>query len=119
MHDDVKAAWDRAVEHWDDPARHEALLGLVAKHSCYAWAAGMYKERAGDPIAGRQLERLRKAATATLLASATVRTQDAATPYKKTLIWMVVLVLMLVLGLLFARIVVENSPPKRSPPVRH
>ena len=30
---------------------HEALLGLVAQHSCFAWAAARYKERAGDPVA--------------------------------------------------------------------
>jgi hypothetical protein len=118
VHEEVTAAWDRVVEQWDDAARHDALIGFVAKHSCYAWAAGKYKERAGDPIADKQLERLRKAATATLLATATPRKQAEETPYKKTLIWLLVLVVMLVLGILFMRIVASNTRPEPPTPVR-
>ena len=55
MNEVIEAAWARTVERWDDPARHEALLGLVAQHSAFAWAAGKYKERAGDPIGAYQL----------------------------------------------------------------
>ena len=28
--DAVTAAWDELVAHWDDQARHDTLLGLVA-----------------------------------------------------------------------------------------
>jgi hypothetical protein len=73
VHETLEAAWQRAVEQWDDPARHEVLIGLVAQHSAFAWAAAKYKARAGDPIADAQLERLRKSVTATMLATATVR----------------------------------------------
>jgi hypothetical protein len=66
----VTAAWDALAAHWDDQARHDALLGLVAQHGCYAWAAAKYKERGDDPIAQRQLERVRKSALATMFATA-------------------------------------------------
>ncbi len=69
----VKAAWDQVVAHWAEPKRHEALLGLVATYNCYAWVAGRYRERAGDPIAELQLDRIRKAATFALLATASKR----------------------------------------------
>jgi hypothetical protein len=119
MHPDVISAWDRVVEQWDDMVRHEQLIGLVAKHSCFTWAAAKYKERPDDAIKDKQLERLQKAATATLLATASQRKDDEKTPYKKTLLWMLVLVVMLVLGLVFARIVAENAPPKRPTPAGH
>jgi hypothetical protein len=93
-------------------------MGLVAQHSCYAWAAGKYKERAGDVIADRQLERIRKAATATLLATASQPRDDESMPYKKTLLWLVALLVMLVLGLLFMKIVASNTRPKPPTPVR-
>ena len=40
----VAAAWDRALEGWDDAGRHDALLRLVAQHDAYAWAAGKYRD---------------------------------------------------------------------------
>ncbi len=69
----VTAAWDHVVAHWDEPKRHDALLGLVASYNCYAWVAGRYRERAGDPIAEQQLDRIRKAATFAMLATASNR----------------------------------------------
>ena len=69
----VRAAWDQVVAHWDVPKRHETLLGLVATCNCYAWVAGRYRDRAGDPIAELQLDRIRKAATFALLATASNR----------------------------------------------
>lgn len=69
----VSSAWDQVVAHWDEPKRHDALLGLVASYSCYAWVAGRYRERAGDPVAEQQLERIRKAATIALFATASKR----------------------------------------------
>ena len=116
MHEAVTAAWDRVVESWDEPARHEAFLGLVAQHSAYAWAAARYKERAGDPIADGALEKLRKAATAAMFASATARPTSEASPYKKTMIWMVVLLVMLAIGMVFTQIIVSNAPKTDSRP---
>ena len=116
MHEAVTAAWDRVVESWDEPARHEAFLGLVAQHSAYAWAAARYKERAGDPVADLALEKVRKAATAAMFASAAARPKDGASPYKKTMIWLVVLLVMLVLGMVFTQLVASNMPRTDSRP---
>jgi hypothetical protein len=123
VREDVVAAWDRAVEQWDDAARHDALLALVVQHSEFAWAAARYKERGDDAIAKERLDRLRKAATATMFATAKVREPDDASPYRKIMIWLVVLVSMLVLGLVFARVIVSSRPhkaaPAKSAPARH
>lgn len=112
MHEDVTTAWERAVAEWDDPARHEAVISAVVQHNCFAWAAQKYKERAGDPIADKQLDRLRKAATATLFATATARQSKEENPYRKGLMWMLVLAIFAVMGLVFARVVLDNTPSK-------
>jgi hypothetical protein len=114
VHDDVNRAWERAVEQWDDVARHDALLAVVVQHSEFAWAAARYKERGDDAIAKERLERLGKAATATMFATAKVRETPDSSPYKKMMLWLVAMVVMLVVGLLFARIVVNNRPAKSS-----
>ena len=69
----VEAAWARTALDWNDAARHDELLQQVAAHRAYAWAAGRYRARGSDPIAQRQLDRLRRAAEAALLATATPR----------------------------------------------
>jgi hypothetical protein len=118
VHDDVTCAWKRAALHWDDPACHEAVIVAVVQHNSFAWAAARYKERAGDAIADRQLERLRKAATATLFATATARDDKHATPYRKVMMWFAVLVVMLLLGLVFTRLVVDTTPRREPTPAR-
>lgn len=90
----VSAAWDQVVAHWDEPKRHDALLGLVASYNCYAWLAGRYRARAGDPIAEQQLERIRKAATIAMFATASNRPD---TTRKAGIV--AVLVLLLVVGI--------------------
>jgi hypothetical protein len=118
VHDDVLTAWERAVERWDDPARHDAVIAAVVQHNGFAWAAARYKERAGDAIADRQLDRLRKAATATLFATATVRDDTHATPYRKVMMWFALLVVMLLLGLVFTRLVIDTTPRSEPTPAR-
>ncbi len=100
----VRAAWEAAVGAWDDKTRHDAFIGQVATFSCYAWAAARYRERAGDPIADRQLVRLRTAATATMLATATSRSAEPATPYRNTLLVLLVLVIIMGIGVVYAMI---------------
>jgi hypothetical protein len=118
VHDDVTGAWERAVEAWDDPARHAAVIAAVVQNNGFVWVATRYKERAGDAIADAQLERLRKAATATLLATATARDDKHATPYRKVMMWFAVLVVMLLLGLVFARVVFDTTPRREPTPAR-
>jgi hypothetical protein len=108
-HEAVTAAWERTLELWDDAARHEALLALVVEHNAFAWAAGRYKERGDDPIAKARLEQLQKAAIATMMASASTRKTEDRSPSTKLAIWLAVMVAMLLVGLLFAGIVVNGS----------
>lgn len=109
----VRAAWTRATAAWGDHARHDDLLGLVASHNAYAWAAGRYRTRGDDPVARRQLERLRRAAEATLLASATVRAGAETKPYRGTAGVLAVLVVVIVVGLLYA-VVMRDHPSSRA-----
>lgn len=113
--DEVVTAWDDAVAHWDDPKRHEALLAKVATYNCFAWAAGQYKAKAGDPIADKQLERLRKAATATLLATASVRPDDAKMPYRNAILILVALVILMLVGAIYAKL---HSRPDEPPTMK-
>lgn len=106
--DVVQNAWDAAVAQWDDPAKHTALLGLVAQHGCYAWAAGKYKERTGDAVADKQLERLRTSAVAAMMATG-AKKKDETQPYRSTLIVFAALLLILVLGLVFVSIIKSNA----------
>jgi hypothetical protein len=121
----VRAAWARVADAWGDPARHDELLRQAATHRCYAWAAGRYRTRGGDPIAERQLDRLRRAAEATLLAGATVRREAAATPYRATVVVLALLVATVVVGLVYAALVrapsdatIAPAGPSQFAPVR-
>lgn len=105
----VQTAWDDAVAHWDDPAKHQAVLGLVAQHDCFAWAAARYKERAGDPVAEKQLERLRSSAVATMFAKASARKKEPPQPFRQTLLLLVALLLALVIGMIFVKIIHDSG----------
>jgi hypothetical protein len=104
--DAVRVAWERAVAEWNDSARHDAFLQVVASHGAYAWAAGRYRDagraRAGDVIGPRQLDRLRRAAEATLLASAGARPDPRTTPYRATMTILAMMVVAIIAGLLYA-----------------
>ncbi len=103
--DAVKAAWDRTVAAWDDPAAHAALLALVSNYSCYVWAAAQYKKRAGEKIADRALVRIRKAATAQMLATAMTRPKQAEgrMPYRSSLFVLIVVVFMIGVAFMYAK----------------
>lgn len=112
MDADVEAAWQTLVDRWDDPAGHEAFMSLVAKHGAYAWAAARYKERAGDGLADKQLERIRKAATATMFATARTKPQEE--PYRRTIVIFAVLIVMLVIALVGVKLM-HDAQPERAP----
>jgi hypothetical protein len=76
---------------------------------------GKYKERAGDAVADKQLERIRKAATATMFATASKK-QDEPTPYKRTMVIFVVLLLMMVLALVGAKLIHDSRTQDAVPP---
>jgi hypothetical protein len=125
--DAVAAAWDRVLEAWDDAGRHDALLGLVAQHDAYAWAAARYREarrsapaspapfrsypdHAVDAVADRQLERMRRAAEATLLASASTREDRARAPYRAATAVLAMFIFAIVAGMLFASVLRPGQP---------
>lgn len=119
----VREAWARAAEAWSEPARHDELFRQVAAHNSYAWAAGRYRTRGRDPIAERQLDRLRRAAEATLLVSATVRPDAAARPYRATIGVLAIMVVAIVVGLAYALVMRDATPatptaPAAAPQVR-
>jgi hypothetical protein len=117
--DPLHRAWSHVIERWDDDARHDELLRLVVTNNCYAWAAGRYRTREDDVTAQRQLARLRRAAEVTLLASAAVRPDAGARPYRAATGVLAILVIVIAAGLLYATVirargVVSNTSP-RSP----
>jgi uncharacterized Zn finger protein (UPF0148 family) len=100
----VAAAWERAVSEWSDLARHDALFALIAQHGAYAWAAAKYREHKraeaeNDAIGDRQVERLRRAAEATLLATGTARADTSPKPYRALLAVLVAMIIAIIAGL--------------------
>ena len=110
----VHQAWARATAQWSDPAVHDELLRLVVTNNGYAWAAGRYRTREADPIAQRQLERLRRAAEVTLLASAAVRPDAGQRPYRAVGSILAVLVVVIAVGLLYATVIRGRSAQTRA-----
>jgi hypothetical protein len=111
----VRAAWQHVTEAWDDAKRHDAFVGLAAQHECFPWAAARYKERAGDPVADRQIDRVQRAAAATLMATATRKPENAPKRYQVMLAVLAVIGIVLAVGLFYAMHLREHSsvpPPK-------
>jgi hypothetical protein len=69
----VRAAWDALATAWDDDDRHAAFMRVVVDENAFAWAAQQYREKKPDPRAEKMLARVRKAAEARLVASASAR----------------------------------------------
>lgn len=108
--DVVRDAWQHVTEAWTEPARHDELLRVVALHDSYAWAAGRYRTRRDD-LAVRQLERLRRAAEATLLATASARPDASTAPYRATRGVLMVLIVAVVVGLVYAMVIRSRGAP--------
>ncbi|MEO7732811.1 MAG: hypothetical protein ABIY55_17725, partial [Kofleriaceae bacterium] len=108
--DAVRDAWQHVTEAWTDPARHDELLRVVALHDSYAWAAGRYRTRRDD-LAVSQLERLRRAAEATLLATAIARPDASTAPYRATRGVLMVLILAVIVGLVYAMVIRSRGAP--------
>lgn len=113
----VTAAWQAIGGQWDEPKRHDAMFELAARHGALAWLGGRYRERAktDDPIAVKQLEKIRKAAEATLFASATTRGDQRK---RNTLVALGVVAI--ILGIIAAVVyfTASKAPPTVPPPTR-
>ena len=120
---EIKAAWDAVLAGWSTEAKHDALFHLVAARGEYGWAAGRYREqareRAGDPVAPKQMDRIRKAIEATMVVSATAREKPGASPYKNTATLLAVLIVVLIVGMAYmfikSRKSTEEEPPLTQP----
>jgi hypothetical protein len=112
----VTAAWDKVSEDWQNQARHDALMQLAIEHDQLKWVAGKYRERKGDAIADAQLVKLTNAAVATMMASATSKRakKDTDAPYKRALVWFLLLAVMVVFGLIALKLMASAHHP--SPP---
>jgi hypothetical protein len=107
----VEAAWTKVTEDWANQARHDALLALTVESQAFKWVASKYREKKGDAIADAQLARLTTAAMATMMTSSRASAeQDFAAPYRRALLWLAVLAVMLVLGLIAAKLMVTAHP---------
>lgn len=115
----VRGAWEAVTETWSDSAKHEALFKLAVADNCLAWVAARYRERGDDPIAKEQLERLRKAALASMMVKATERQANAKTPYRSTFIVLGCLLLAMLLALFVTKFIHDNQPPPVTKPARH
>ncbi|MDX2094184.1 MAG: hypothetical protein SFX73_40510 [Kofleriaceae bacterium] len=108
----VHNAWEAVVADWDNPATHDALFALTAQHRVYAWTAARYREaRAARPpgAADPHLERMRKAAEATLLVTATQR-DSRKQPYMSSFIVLALVAFMIVVGMMFAMYMRGRGP---------
>lgn len=112
--DALGIAWKSAVENWEQPARHDEVIRLVSQHDAYAWAAAQYRSRAGDPIADRQLERVKKAAEVTLLSSSARKDAELNTPYRNTIFLLITILVLMFGGLMYAWVKSSRTAP--SPP---
>jgi len=104
--DALALAWQRATEAWSEAGRHDEVMRLVSQHDAYAWAAGRYREaareRPGDAMTERQLERVRRAAEATLLATGIARDARTPAPYRMTTVVLALLVIVAIAGFIYA-----------------
>ena len=78
---ELTESWQLTLEFWGEPARHNTLLGLAAKHKQLVWLAGRYRDAArsnpDDAIARERIERVRRA-TAVIFAMAAPPARDPA-----------------------------------------
>lgn len=124
--DVARAAWDRVKAQWDDAAAHDELLRLTTLHGCYSWAVSRYREVRGeagpafreigdarDPVAERQLDRLRRAAEVALLTTAAPRRDKGPSSYASAKLLLGIVVLLILVGLAYTTYRQMTDAPQR------
>jgi hypothetical protein len=115
----VRAAWDAldAPATWDQDDRHAAFMRIVVDENAFAWAAQQYRARKPDPRAQTMLERVRKAAEARLVASASARPEPKSVFHsvKILIAGAVMMVIALLLILQFLKGKQHAQPPAKAP----
>lgn len=110
--DPVRAAWQAVLANWDQQSLHDAFVQRVAGAGVFAWGAGQYqdmqRQRPDNPIAQRQLDRVRRTAEAAMLASAAVRDVDKR-PYRGATAVLIMMIVVLIAGALYAALMRDSS----------
>lgn len=117
---EIRTAWDTVLAKWADEARHDALFLLIAARGEYGWAAGRYREqareRSGDAVAPKQMDRIRRAIEATMVVTATARDKPQASPYKNTAMLLVVLLVVMIAGMVYMFVKSRGASSSGEPP---
>jgi hypothetical protein len=115
VNEPLEAAWEDVTQHWDEVPRHDALLGVVAQYGAYAWIARLYRQHGDDPIARRQLERIRKAAIATMFATQSRKRDTEKMPFKGSFLVLLLVGILTGVGLVYLHFrqshVTQTDPP--------
>lgn len=113
VHEALAAAWDQLVADWSNEGRHESLRALAVEQGELKWLATRYRERQGDAVADAQLKKIASVAMATMLTRDTngKHGRDVDAPYRRAMIWIIVLLFMLILGLVAAKVVTTAHHP--------
>ncbi|MCB9562440.1 MAG: hypothetical protein H6708_18710 [Kofleriaceae bacterium] len=118
--DDLQQAWRDAEARWQDDAAHDRFVEAVAAAGAYPWAARRYREvlrhRPDDDQAARQLARIAKMTEVTLLATAATDPRRRAKPYRGTLAMVAALVVVIVIGLVYAVVARRAREAATRPP---
>ncbi len=125
---DVAAAWKAVEAAWSNVELHDRLANVVALHGDYAWIARRYREhlRADptDAIAGDRLGRITRITEATLKATASLRRDrpapitpgaPAAKPYRGVVTVLVMLIMVIIAGTIYALASTSDPPPDVAP----
>jgi hypothetical protein len=115
---ELRDAFRRADEDWKEQAHHNEILRLTSQHNTYAWTCGRYRKRKGDPIADKAIDRLQRAAFATMMATATPRRETEKNPYRTSIGILVLLLIVIVVGVVYALVFYEPPAKKATTPAR-
>ncbi|HTJ44899.1 MAG TPA: hypothetical protein VL463_22485 [Kofleriaceae bacterium] len=124
---EVAAGWAACEAAWNDNAAHEALARLASAHNAYAYVARRYRERvkknADDSIAAGRLAAITRMTEASLRAGATARNDRAPLvpgapprkPYRASLTVLVMLVVLVAAGTVYALVTTPTEEPAAAP----
>ena len=83
---ELSTAWQQVLVNWNQPALHDTLLGLAAKHTQFAWLAARYKDASrtnpADPIATHRLARVQRAAAVVAFAMPRAADEPVKKPFR-------------------------------------
>ena len=120
---ELTTAWQHALEHWNQPALHDTLLGLAAKHTQFAWLAARYKDATrsnpADPIASHRLLRVQRAAAIVTFAMPRESGEPMKKPYRGATMMLVGAVLAVGFALFLTNNKVQEHHEQRSLVTRH